>query len=166
MNEQAIHDLMAESAIRQKLYRYCHSIDRLDHEMGYGVFAADGLADYGAWYTGEPKGLIDTIIDFHANGLKYTSHQITNVLLKVDGDRAASEAYCTLALEGEADGKPTLKINRVRYNDLWECRDGDWVIVKRVMSSDISYSVGGKVNVSRGNSSRGDQNDGSCGILF
>lgn len=35
--------------------------------------------------------------------------------MEIDGDKAASEAYCTLALEGIGEN-PTLKINRVRYN--------------------------------------------------
>lgn len=78
MNEQAINKVIAESAIRQKIYRYCHCVDRLDAQMGYECFAEDAFVDYGTWYKGEPKGLIDTILDFHATGCNYTSHQVTN----------------------------------------------------------------------------------------
>lgn len=158
--------LAAKDAIRKKLYAYCRSVDRLDKELGYSVFAEDGTADYGSTYNGPARGVIDLILLQHSH-CKYTSHQISNVTIKVDGDRAASEAYCTAAVEVAApDGKLFLTIPRVRYNDLWACREGDWVIVKRVVSGDITYTTTIEKEIPQYNTSRGDQSDASFGILY
>lgn len=165
MNELAIYNVIAESTIRKKIYRYCHSVDRLDAEMGYSVFAEDCVVDYGKFHKGDPKELIDKILAYHVKDCSYTSHQVTNVLIEVDGDRAASEAYCTAAIEKGTSDTRTLKIARVRYNDLWELRGEDWLCVRRVVSGDISYMNDGTVLTDRYNSSRGDSNDGSCGII-
>jgi hypothetical protein len=46
MNEE-IQALLDKEAIREGLYRYCRSVDRLDAALGHGVFHEDSYADYG-----------------------------------------------------------------------------------------------------------------------
>ena len=30
-----------------------------------------------------------------------------------------------------------------RYNDKWECREGDWVIVERIVTNDFQWKIDG-----------------------
>ena len=83
------------------------------------------MADYGAdYYQGPGKGVIDIICEHHRQLLGH-SHQITNILIALDGDRAGSEAYVTGTMRHERDGKLFHMGVWARYLDAWERRDGD-----------------------------------------
>lgn len=78
--------------IRQVVYLYCRSMDRMDVELGYSVWHEDGEADYGdAIYKGSGRGFIDFVTATHAN-LVCQSHQVSNVIIMLDGDRAQAKA--------------------------------------------------------------------------
>jgi hypothetical protein len=155
-DSEAIRVLLAKDAIRDKLYIYCRSVDRLDKEAGYSVFAEESTADYSDAYRGSGRGAIDTIIDMH-RAFSYTSHQITNIIIKVEGNQATSETYCTACVEMAAPDSTLIElIPRVRYLDEWECLDGDWLIVKRVVAGDILYTHTLDGQPQRYNSSRNE----------
>ena len=119
-------------AIEQLVYRYCRAVDRLDIPLGHSIWHDDGYADYGAdYYQGSGKGLIDLICRQH-RAMKSHSHQVSNILIDLDGDRAGSESYvtATLRLEGET-GLKQIQI-WARYLDAWEKRQGRWGIVRRM----------------------------------
>ena len=66
MNEEEVRALADKEAIREALYRYCRSVDRLDAPLGHSVFHEDSYADYGAdVYQGPGRGCIDKIIKDH-----------------------------------------------------------------------------------------------------
>ena len=119
-------------AITKALYLYCRAVDRLDHELGYTLWHEDGEADYGAAiYQGTGRGFVDFVIESHL-ALAGHSHQVTNVIIELDGDRAASEAYVTAALRMvEEDGTLKQMTVRGRYLDRWSFRNGRWAIDKR-----------------------------------
>lgn len=128
--------LLDKQAITEALYAYCRSVDRLDAALGHAVFHEDSHADYGAdVYQGPGKGCIDKIIRDHA-GLTSHSHQISNVLIALDGDRAGSEAYVTGTMRMLRDGKEYQIMVRARYLDRWEKRGGRWGIVHRQIGYD------------------------------
>jgi hypothetical protein len=127
----AIRDLADKQAITEQLYRYCRSVDRLDVPLGHTVFHADATADYGPHgYRGDGRGAIDWICAAHGHLLHHT-HQVTNVLIELAGDRAASEAYVTATLRIEREGRVMQIENWARYCDLWSRRDGHWAIDRR-----------------------------------
>jgi hypothetical protein len=135
MNEE-IQALLDKEAIREGLYRYCRSVDRLDAALGHGVFHADSYADYGETvYQGPGRGAIDAIIGHH-DGLTGHSHQVSNVLIVLDGNKAGSEAYMTGTMRMMRDGKEFQIFVRARYIDSWEKRDGRWAIVRREVGYD------------------------------
>ena len=80
---------------------------------------------------------IDWVWEAHAP-MRCHSHQITNVLVEVDGERAASEAYVTVLLwpEGEPAEAQTEMVARGRYLDRWSKRAGRWAIDHRVFVTD------------------------------
>jgi len=130
---QALAD---KDAIRSLLFNYCRSVDRLDIPLGHSVFHEDSHADYGEGvYQGPGRGAIDKICQDHLHLLNH-SHQISNILISLFGDRAASEAYVTGTMILERDGKQMQIFVRARYLDAWEKRDGQWAIIRREVAYD------------------------------
>lgn len=118
-------------AIRRMIYLYCRSMDRMDKELGYSIWHDGAEADYGETiYQGSGRGFIDFVTESH-RPLLAQSHQVTNVIIDLSGDRAASESYVTAALRHLADGQLSEITVRGRYLDRWAFRDGRWGIVKR-----------------------------------
>lgn len=118
-------------AITEQIYHYCRSVDRLDVPLGHAVFHEDGTADYGPkGFRGSGRDAIDWICAAHGQ-LAAHSHQVTNILIELDGERAGSEAYVTATLRMEREDK-TMQIEVwSRYCDRWSKRDGVWRIDHR-----------------------------------
>ena len=127
-----LETLLAKQAVRDALSRYCRGLDRMDKAMAYAVWHPDGTADYEGIFEGTGHGFIDWVWEAHA-AMERHSHQITNVLTEVDGDRATSESYVTvlLWLAGEGEGPQTEIASRGRYLDQWSRREGRWAIEHR-----------------------------------
>lgn len=124
-------------AITDLIYRYCRSVDRLDVPLGHSIWHEDGYADYGAdYYQGPGKGVIDLICGHH-RGTLHHSHQVANILIDLDGDRAGSEAYCTASLRVMRGDRLMQITVWNRYIDRWSRRDGRWGLDKRVSVRDF-----------------------------
>lgn len=124
-------------AITDQIYRYCRAMDRIDHELGYSIWHEDGTADYGeAVFVGTGRGFVDHVCAQHAQMLVH-SHQVSNVIIELDGDRAASEAYVTARLRMERGGKLLQMEVCSRYLDRWSRRDGRWAIDHRQTVMDM-----------------------------
>lgn len=124
-------ELAGKQAIRDLVYTYCRAVDRLDVPLGHSIWHEDSHADYGAdYYQGPGKGVIDTICKHHL-GLLSHSHQVTNILIQLDGDRAGSESYIYGTMRMEHQGKLMQLGVWGRYLDAWEKRNGRWGIVRR-----------------------------------
>lgn len=135
-DSETLRRLADKQAIRDQLYNYCRSVDRLDVPLGHGVFHEDSHADYGEGvYQGPGRGAIDWICKSH-DGLTSHSHQISNILIELHGDRAGSEAYMTGTMRMEREGKEFQIFVRARYLDAWERRDGRWGIARREVAYD------------------------------
>ena len=87
MSDQIIQELIVKQEIRDVLARYCRGLDRMDKEMAYCVWHDDATAIYYDIYEGTGHGFIDWVWVAH-EGMQCHSHQITNVLIKADGDKA------------------------------------------------------------------------------
>ena len=119
------------------IYRYCRAVDRMDADLGYSVWHAGGTADYGAdVYQGSGHGFIDFVNGQHARTLAH-SHQVTNIVLSLYGDRAASESYHMAALRILRDDMLQEITVRGRYLDRWSKRDGRWGIDHRITIRDF-----------------------------
>lgn len=131
MDSHDLRDWADRQAITDLIYRYCRSVDRLDVPLGHSIWHADGKADYGASvYQGEGRGVIDHICAEHRKTLAH-SHQVTNILISLDGERAASEAYHFAALRVGAPGQIKQISVWGRYLDRWSRRDGRWGLDER-----------------------------------
>ncbi len=133
---QTIEEIADRMAITDLIHRYCRSVDRIDAELGYTIWHEDAIADYGPLYKGSGRGFIDWACGAHSRMIAH-SHQITNILMQIDGDKAGSEAYVTAALR-RMDGERLVQITaRGRYIDQWSLRNGRWGIDKRIYVQDF-----------------------------
>ncbi len=126
MTTQEVAD---REAIKEQLYRYCRSVDRLDVALGHAVFHADSYADFGL-YKGPGRGWIDFICQEHRKFLHH-SHQVTNIVIDLMDDRAGSESYVTATLRAREGEKLMQRQFWARYVDQWSRREGRWAIDRR-----------------------------------
>lgn len=124
-------------AITDQIYRYCRAMDRIDHELGYAVWHDDGTADYGPdIFVGTGRGFVDHVCVQHAQTLTH-SHQMSNIIIEIDGDRAASESAVTATLRIDRDGRLMQISVWSRYVDRWSKREGRWAIDHRIAINDF-----------------------------
>jgi len=138
MSSQEIEALLAKQEIRDVLSRYCRGLDRMDKEMAYSVWHKDGTAHYYDMFEGSGDGFVDWVWRSH-EAMQCHSHQITNVLTKIDGEKAVSEAYVTVVLWTlpDAHGKQMETVGRGRYLDRWSKKEGRWAIDHRELVLDM-----------------------------
>lgn len=167
MNEadtETLRSVADRQAITDQIYRYCRAMDRIDHELGYSIWHDDGTADYGAdVFVGSGRGFIDHVCIQHGHLLVH-SHQVTNIVIELDGDLASSEAYVTARLRMERGGKLLQMVVLSRYLDRWSKRAGRWAIDHRetVMDMDEIREV---VPMKQHDTGRRDRDDPSYGFL-
>ena len=130
LDQTSMDETADRLAIMDKIYRYCRSVDRLDVAVGHSVFHEDSTADFGESYKGTGRGWIDYICVRHKDFLHH-SHQVTNIIIEIDGDRAGSESYVFATLHRQDGDKIILHEIWARYVDTWSKRDGDWAIDHR-----------------------------------
>ncbi len=130
--QSAMDALLAERAIERQLFNYCRGLDRMDRALSRSVWHIDGTAHYHDMFEGSADGFIDWVWQAHA-AMECHSHQLSNPLISVDGDKARSETYVTVALwtVPDDDGQQQEIVGRGRYLDRWSCRDGVWAIDHR-----------------------------------
>lgn len=133
--EELLRELADREAIRERIYRYCRAVDRLDAPLGWSIFHEDATADYDM-FKGTGREVIDQICERHLAFLGH-SHQVTNILIDLDGDKAGSEAYVTATLRLRRDGRLQQITYWCRYLDQWSRRQGVWGIDNRRVMFDL-----------------------------
>jgi hypothetical protein len=155
-----LEDLLAEREIRRALVDYCRAIDRFDRELARTVWHPGATVDYVGIFEGAAEAFMEWIWETHVD-FEAHSHQITNLTVSIDGDRASSEAYVTVRLR-LADRRADV-VSSARYLDRWSRRNGLWAIDQRVFVRDV-YSVY-EVSAAKPATSRRDAGDLSYGVL-
>ena len=127
-----LRDAMDHLEIRDLLARYCRGIDRGDPALIASVYHEDGYDDHGT-FRGSPRDFAQVVVDrMDATGV-IGSHNVTNVLIELDGDTARGESYF-ITWNPEADattGEGRLMLVLGRYLDVFERRAGVWKIASR-----------------------------------
>jgi hypothetical protein len=150
VSDPLLEELAAKQAIRDALSRYCRGLDRMDAEMARAVWHEGGTAHYFGFFEGTGDEFVEWVWKSHERMQRH-SHQITNVLIELDGDTATSEAYVIVALWTlpDAEGNQVEIVARGRYLDRWSRRDGRWAIDHRfhvVDMQNVAPLVGGQVS--------------------
>ena len=137
-NQKLLDELVAKEAIREQIHNYARGLDRMDKTLALQVWHPDGTADYLGQYKGLGSGFIEHAWRAHEKIMGHT-HQMTNIIIKVDGDKATSETYLIASLRGEPTPESaSTSLIRGRYADRWSKRNGRWAIDHRVMVVDFS----------------------------
>lgn len=124
-------------AITEQIYRYCRAMDRIDHALGYSVWHEGGTADYGPdIFQGTGRSFVDHVCIQHAATLAH-SHQMSNIVIELDGDVAGSESAVTANLRIEREGALMQITVWSRYVDSWSKRGGRWAIDHRIAINDF-----------------------------
>jgi hypothetical protein len=160
---ETLRHLLDRQAITDLLYRYCRSMDRMDAELGYSIWHEDATADYEGYYKGTGRGFIDAACATHRRMLAH-SHQISNIIIELDGDRAGSETYVTGTLRLIKREQLRQLTMWVRYVDAWSRRNGRWGIDKRLQITDFD-EIRDVTPASKQERARRDRSDPSYGVL-
>ncbi len=129
---ESLETYAAKQAITEALYRYCHAVDRIDADLAAHIWHADGVAHYEDVFDGTGAEFLAFVFEQHRKA-DATSHQLANILIDVQGDRATSESYVTACIRS---GGADITV-RGRYSDRWSLRSGRWGIDERRYRHDI-----------------------------
>ena len=156
--------LTDRAQITDLIYRYCRAVDRLDVALGHSIWHEDGWADYGPdVYQGPGKGVIDLICAQHLRTLHH-SHQVSNILIDLNGDEAGSESYVTATLR-VLRGEQLMQISVWgRYIDQWSRRSERWGLDKRISIRDFD-EIAAVTEMQRHLLATRDRNDPSYAVL-
>lgn len=142
LNDATLEEMIAERAIRNQIHNYSRAQDRFDVGLFMSVCHPDCIIDYGG--NGGPQGpAIDAITLFNTNHARWAAHthQVTNIVIKVKGDKAVSETYVHATLRGFPDESRRAEDmhSRGRYLDHWSKRDGRWALDHRLLISEFGW---------------------------
>jgi SnoaL-like domain len=161
---EMLQELADRQAITDLIYRYCRSVDRLDIPLGHSIWHEDAVADYGETvYQGNGRGVIDHICAQHLRTLHH-SHQVSNIIIELDGDSAGSESYVTASLRVLRGQQLKQMTVWGRYVDRWSRRKGRWGLDKRISIRDFD-EVRDVVAIGEHDIGRRDRSDPSYAVL-
>lgn len=155
-------------AIPRLLYRYCRALDRLDWGLLDTVFWPDAEVELGSIYRGDPAGFLPVAQGFMGS-MATTRHCVSNVLVEVDGDRAAVEAYVDAWHRIETPGGTRVLTVAARYISRAERRAGEWRLSAHAEVMDWGEDRAADAGWYEGNAElpkgRRDRDDASYGVL-
>ena len=134
-----------KDAIREAMAAYCHALDACRFGDVAGLFAEDGV-----WTTdyGEAKGraaiekMLSSVVPVKGEGPQ-RKHYITNVIIKVDGDKANSVSDYLVVRES---GTGLIPVMGGTYKDQWSRVNGNWQFKRKELVHDIAGDMALKNN--------------------
>lgn len=145
--EDQVRKLVDREAILEVLHRYCHLVDVQDLEgMVEEVFAPDGSDDHGEGPVVGRSAIRDWFLENTAN-IAGNAHNISNVVIDVDGDRATMRSTVTswTWTRENSDGDPLRPADYVlvlNYVDELSRHPEGWRIDRRVLVTNGESVVG------------------------
>jgi uncharacterized protein (TIGR02246 family) len=126
-----------KDTIREVMAAYCHALD-----SGRFAEVASLFADDAVWTTdyGEAKGpkaieeMFRSVVPLKGEGPQ-RKHYITNIIIKVDGDRASSISDYLVVRE---KGPDLIPVMGGTYKDQWIRQGGTWRFWRKELQHDIA----------------------------
>jgi SnoaL-like domain len=135
-DDRQLTELRDREAIRDCIFRYCRGIDRADEATLRSSYWPDATDCHGS-YNGPVEGFFQWALSVFKTGARNV-HQVSNILIEFKGDsKAVVESYF-LALQRGPDRNGVSRQFQMagRYCDLFEKRNGEWRVAKRVVAFD------------------------------
>jgi SnoaL-like domain len=129
-----LRELKARMDINDTLVRFCRGVDRGDVAMTMSAYHPDGWDDHGS-FSGSVADFVEWVMPMLANFV-WSQHYITNSYVELHGDKAKVETSVQVLMRYEQDGKLFDLLAGGRYLDQFECRDGAWKIMRRLVTGD------------------------------
>jgi hypothetical protein len=136
----SVQQLIDCENIRNCLARYCKGVDRTDEELIRSAYWPDIDASQLDFRGGAEAFIAWSFPSVRT--MELMSHQIGNVLIELDGDRADVQTSFISYRQVEQDGVRQGYMGGGRYLDRFERRDGVWKIAKRLVVTDWSHELG------------------------
>lgn len=135
----AIRQLLDKDQIRDQIYNYCRGLDRMDKPLALSVWHPDATVEMSpSGFKGSGPEWIESAWRTHERIHSHT-HQMTNILINLDGAKATSETYFISSLHAEPTAtSATTRLIRGRYLDRWSKRGGRWAMDHRQIIVDFS----------------------------
>jgi SnoaL-like domain len=138
--------LAARAEITDRILLYLHASDRRQWDLMELVFHDDAIWNMSSIGGATWRDTLAFTTKLFADHLLVTSHQIGNTMIRIDGNSALAEIYCTAYHRVRADaplggifggvGYEYDLIGGLRYFDRFEKRSGSWKIAERRGVSD------------------------------
>ena len=136
----ALRRLLDVTAIQEVMLRYCRSADRNDPELMKTIFWDEGTDNHGM-YSGSAKGFFERAYT-NRDLLSARYHLIgTPSVQFVEPSQAKVETYFHYAGVFVSDSGDTYASCGGRYRDVFECRDGEWRVLRRLTIYDWSLAT-------------------------
>lgn len=137
----ALRALLDKQEIAELLTRYLRSVDRGDVAGVRACYLPGATEDHGGLFAGPAQGYVDSIEAALTHPRARTSHNMTNLLIALDGDTATAESYCITFARIKADGAYYHSFTGARMIDRLERRDGAWGIAHRQLVWDWNHDA-------------------------
>lgn len=137
MNEQIDQEIRDRYLIEQVLRQYCRGVDRGDVELIKDVYWEDAYDDHGT-FKGSGWDFAELVVEAINSRMLATMHNMHQVNIRFDGDKAYVESYLTAHHRRVEDGATVLDFFGGRYCDRFEKRGGEWRIAHRVVVNEWS----------------------------
>jgi hypothetical protein len=132
--------LIDKDEIRDLIYSYCQTVDRLDYDRLRRLYHEDATDNHGY----NPSSSVDEFIEMlkpHSESSSGIHHAVCNSYIKVDGDYAEAETYL-LASQYQPDGEGRAHMScGGRYLDKFTRVDNVWKFQTRCLVVDFARRV-------------------------
>lgn len=129
-----LRQIIEKQAIYDNVVKYCRGLDRADIDLLKDSYWEDGTDDHGA-YVGPAHGFCEMAVRNKAM-FRSVNHHIGNTQIEfLSENQAKVETYFLCVLiwaDPDGTGKDVDWFLGGRYRDLYEKRDGQWKILRRV----------------------------------
>lgn len=134
--DEKIDEMIAKDEIRDLALTYSRAVDRKDFVLLGQLYFPDAGDEHGGNTTGTAKEFIELMPGWTEKTL-VLAHNITNHLIKVDGDYAEGEVYAlAYCVNDVGEGKQSGFLQGVRYLDKYRRKNGIWKFAHRRVVTD------------------------------
>jgi SnoaL-like protein len=166
-SREGLFEIKARLDIHDVLARYCRGADRCDPALMQSCFHEDAWDDHG-FFNGPAKEFAARAANSLRERFISSKHYMTNEYVEIDGNKATSETYILALMRKREEGKLFDVMISARYLDRFECRNGEWRIVHRLLVNDgvrVDPAQGDDARMNQGRSGERGEADPSCSLF-